>query len=1073
MANTNIGNPIPQLEGFHYDIGVFGMWFGENYGSVLTYYALRKALMDLGYSVLMLDKPVFGKDADAEFDPNIHPRVFAREEGYDVSPALKVSDFQSLNRYCDTFIVGSDQVWNFKIARYFRFLSYLPFVSEGNKRISYASSYGHDSSLTPIEELSRIARYMNDFDAVSVRELNGVTITRDEFGVSATQVVDPIYLHDRSIYESLMQVPDADILPEKGYMLCYVLDPSPKIGNIIKDTAKQRGLRPVIMLDGRGNLDEARKRLGISEAFRCPNARQWLYFISHADYMITDSFHGACFSLLFHTQVAILANTRGTARINSLVNTYNIPFIFAHNTEELRGILESKKEIDFRAFDTVLEIEKTRSKKWLKEALEQKPRDKRTINCVTHKECCGCGACYSACPVNAITMEPDNEGFLYPSIDAETCIYCEACKKACPSLNPQYEKSAKPLCFAAYTNDEVREKSSSGGMFSLIARQVLERNGRVCGAAFDDDFTLWQTWAASEEELEPLRMSKYMQSFTGDSYKETKRYLDEGLPVLYVGCPCQVAGLNSFLRKHYDNLITVDLLCHGGPSQKVFKRYLDEVHSGKQITHVGFRDKDYFGWSHEMTVIYGDGDIYRQRCADDLYYRAFTPCVSMRPHCQICNYSKLPRQGDITLGDFWGVSKFDPSFTDGRGTSIVSVNSQQGLKTIHDLWDSLSLFETIPRKHILTHGQPYGRPYRNNPLRTRFFRMLEDTPMATAVECSTSNVFDFCLLDAHSETHGAILRAFSLQKTLMESGHSALVACRPMEQTRISNISPFRLDEFARDFIPALSAHRTKEAQQEFKHYCRGFVADSTRIDYSLSAIVGEKNVTAYSELPNASGINPILLLGQAQIEGLIDNECSYEKGSVAIALSSSFEQGFESQFDSFDGELIDLTKDMSLCEWLSKIHHSSLIVSDDYDSICTAVVLGTPVALWESAESAAIRNQLEACGIYAPTIRCMQDVDALVHTETEHAIDQAVLQNKVSAARTEFVAAAEAVMGDPVPKPEKQPEKKSSESGKANNKKRSLFSKGVRSLKKNGALTTAKKTIAYVRKQSKRTRNS
>ena len=196
-------------------------------------------------------------------------------------------------------------------------------------------------------------------------------------------------------------------------------------------------------------------------------------------------------------------------------------------------------------------------------------------------------------------------------------------------------------------------------------RQLLGRNllpcGRgnfkerraVCGAAFDEKFELAQTVVYDREGLAKLRGSKYLQSTSKKTYREIKRVLDQGKPALFCGCPCQVAGLYGYLGRDYEKLFTLDLMCHGGPSPMVFQKYLKEVHGGHDITYVGFRDKDYFGWSTEMTVKYADGKIYRKTRDKDLFYRAFLPCLSVRPHCQICKYSRLSRQGDMTLADFW------------------------------------------------------------------------------------------------------------------------------------------------------------------------------------------------------------------------------------------------------------------------------------------------------------------------------------------------------------------------------------------------------------------------------------
>lgn len=1018
--------PIPELEGKHFDIGIFGMWFGENYGSTLTYYALRKTLIDLGYSVLMLDKPRLDSQSDQEFDPNIHPRVFAREEGYDISPCLAHQEFRAFNQYCGTFIVGSDQVWNYNIARYFRSLSYLSFVSENNKRISYASSYGHSSSLTPKDARSDVAKHLHKFDAISVREASGVDISRNEFGVHATQVVDPIYLQDKSVYESVMRRPADDMLPTGDYLLCYVLDPNKKIAAVIREAAQSLKLTPVVMLDGRGNLEKAKELMGIDAAFRCPDARQWLYYISHAKHMITDSFHGASFALLFHVQVAIIGNSRGKARITSLIDTFQLPPLLAHDAESLRAIINGPNRIDFERFDAILSMEKARSLRWLKQALETPHAKEQTIRCITHKECCGCAACYSACPVGAIAMLPDEEGFLYPAVEESTCISCGKCKKACPSINPRLEKEHKPLVFAAYGHDEVREISSSGGLFTLVARKTLERGGLVFGAAFDDEFTLTQISASDEAELEPLRMSKYMQSHTGESFKEAKEALDEGRQVLYVGCPCHIAGLNSFLGKRYPNLFTMDLLCHGGPSQKVFKKYLDEVHGGRKISYVGFRDKDYFGWSTEMTVKYSDGEIYRKKRNEDLFYRSFLPCLSVRPHCQICNYARLPRQGDLTLGDFWGVAKLDERFTDGKGTSIVSVNSPRGLNMLRSLWRELDLLETVPREYVLTHGQPYNNPFKNDPRRTRFHRMIRDTSIRTAVVNCESGVFDFAVLNANGDTPADLLRSYAIYKTLARADHSVLIVQRPQEIDPTPYSGRYAFTSFMNNTVPALSSHKTLEKQQALKHYCRAFISDKESQRAFPETSIGTKPVLTFEEYAKGWSISPLMLLNRDDLAALLGGDTLAIRSIKRVFISLNSPDTPNTPLREAIGKsgiaYLETCDTESLESWMTQLIESDCVVTDDLDTAYVAACFEIPTAFaCPSGLSETTRRTLTVLGL--SPIESSADISSFLKSPIPGSIDASAWESFARSVGDSFVEIAESTLSDPIARVEEAPE--------------------------------------------------
>lgn len=193
------------------------------------------------------------------------------------------------------------------------------------------------------------------------------------------------------------------------------------------------------------------------------------------------------------------------------------------------------------------------------------------------KECSGCGACFSICPKNVITLIPNVEGFLFPVVDSEKCINCNLCAKVCPVNNIDTSNSKTPEAFAVQANDEIRLKSSSGGVFTVLASYIFKQGGYVCGAAFDDSGKICHQVIYQENDLRLLQGSKYVQSAIGNTYKEVKNLLCSGKLVLFTGTPCQVAGLKSFLGKNYDNLITADLICHGVPSPKVFQKYIAEL----------------------------------------------------------------------------------------------------------------------------------------------------------------------------------------------------------------------------------------------------------------------------------------------------------------------------------------------------------------------------------------------------------------------------------------------------------------------------------------------------------------
>ena len=297
--------------------------------------------------------------------------------------------------------------------------------------------------------------------------------------------------------------------------------------------------------------------------------------------------------------------------------------------------------------------------------------------------CCGCSACAMKCPKHCITMQADSEGFLYPVVNEAECIDCGLCEKVCHELHPYDER--KPLnVYAAINNDEeIRLKSSSGGIFYLLAEKTISEGGVVFGARFDDEWQVILDYAETPEGVQPFMGSKYVQARTANAYKDAETFLKQGRKVLFSGSPCQIAGLHHYLRKEYENLTTVDFVCHGVPSPKVWQRYLDEVvTSGKQaINDVKFRNKSN-GWKKFNFVLsYNHEEKSYSLCSwhqQNHYMRAFLSDMILRPSCHECRAKQGSSHSDITIADFWGIHIEMPEMDDDKGTGLVLVNTEKG-----------------------------------------------------------------------------------------------------------------------------------------------------------------------------------------------------------------------------------------------------------------------------------------------------------------------------------------------------------------------------------------------------------
>lgn len=336
--------------------------------------------------------------------------------------------------------------------------------------------------------------------------------------------------------------------------------------------------------------------------------------------------------------------------------------------------------------------------------------------------CTGCYGCYNACPVRAITMVEDEEGFRYPIINHEKCVGCGICGRACPVLNkPAVEQTGIPETYAAINeDDEIRMKSSSGGIFHLLARDVLLDDGIVFGAGFDDNWEVSHQAAETEEQLANLRVSKYLQSRAEDVYMRVQQELKNGRKVLFSGTPCQGAALRSFLRNAYPNLLVVDFICHGVPSPAVWRRYLAWRTEGEIIESISFRNKN-LSWERFLLAIFCE-NANKYLSADlrhDLYLKGFLQNLYLRPSCHECLFRKQNRLTDITLADFWGVKNVVPEMYDGKGTSLVIIHSQRG----RDVFEGLHVRKMqVPFADAVKYNSAMLKPCLPSDKRELFYR---------------------------------------------------------------------------------------------------------------------------------------------------------------------------------------------------------------------------------------------------------------------------------------------------------------------------------------------------------------
>lgn len=322
------------------------------------------------------------------------------------------------------------------------------------------------------------------------------------------------------------------------------------------------------------------------------------------------------------------------------------------------------------------------------------------IHIVNKADCCGCTACASICPRDAITMQPDALGFRYPEVNKEKCIECNLCVKVC-SFHSNYDKSlnlSKPLAFGArHINLKEVETSRSGAAFIAISDAILEQGGIVYGVGYTNHLHVCHKRATTKIERDEFKGSKYVQSDLGTTFVQVKKDLQKGKLVLFTGTPCQTSGLNNFIgKKLRTNLVLVDIVCHGVPSPAIWEDYVHfcEHKFKEKIKTFNFRDKLEYGWSaHKETLILENGE--KVKIQHSLFTSLFHQTLTIRPSCGNCHFCNTQRPSDITIADFWGWEKVNAEINkDNKGISLLLINTTKGLNLFNLIKASLVFFNT-------------------------------------------------------------------------------------------------------------------------------------------------------------------------------------------------------------------------------------------------------------------------------------------------------------------------------------------------------------------------------------------
>lgn len=694
-------------------VGIMTWYQYENYGSVLQASALYNIIKSFGYQPDLIQYKPRGNSVDHSsvnilyiikkainklhslilrpFCSPIKSYLFKEYLSSSVSETRTCNTFPELfelNPEYDAFVCGSDQIWS---PLCFDEKYFLSFVSDPQKMIAYAPSIGINT-VTNCEIRDRMKALIKRFDSLSVREKQGAKLINSICGKDAKVVLDPTLLLDSSSWEKYLEHQNVKRI-NGNYIICYFLGNYRKYNKYVNHISKFLKM-PAYIIPAFQNQFDSEMIVPFDVG-----PREFVFLIHNARYVCTDSFHGTTFALNFGVPFTVFKRFRNNdsknqnSRITSLLSILNLMDRLADpNSKPDKQLIFAPIPSNARL---ILEKKRIESLEWLKSALcsvTQAGGKVNKINCFQRnfKLCCGCGACAASCPAEAISVTKNDEGFDHYLLDPAKCIHCGKCEQVCPfvHITASSMKNVRFLCSLKSTHPEVLAKSSSGGAAFEIAQFCNSVGYCVCGSTYDaeQDIAKHILIRPNQPELLPLLQgSKYIQSVSANAMIQISK-LSPSEKLLFFGTPCQVAGVDKIYRDQgrRENVLLIDLICHGIPSQWVWTRHLEETENNYRLgihPFAIFRDKSK-GWKPLRLLLRSTkkNTCFSMAENKDDFYAIFRRGLCNMESCFECPYREKSA-ADIRIGDYWG-----PRFqNDNAGVSMVTANTDQGVKVLQQL----------------------------------------------------------------------------------------------------------------------------------------------------------------------------------------------------------------------------------------------------------------------------------------------------------------------------------------------------------------------------------------------------